>query len=113
MAIKHLKKEEDGERLWRVLHGKQKEHELLKGDRIRVGSSEFDVYSLSKEYKLVSKTKIGDYKPEGYTCRYCMEGESSESDPLISICKCSGSVKYLHLSCLREWLMSNCQKDEQ
>ena len=34
-------------------------------------------------------------------CRLCYQTESSISDPLISPCKCSGSMKYIHLSCLK------------
>jgi hypothetical protein len=37
------------------------------------------------------------------TCRICLEpGEFS--NPLICPCKCSGSVRYIHLQCLRTWL---------
>ena len=37
------------------------------------------------------------------TCRICLEpGENN--NPLICPCKCTGSVKYIHLLCLRTWL---------
>ena len=35
-------------------------------------------------------------------CRFCFEPATPES-PLISPCSCGGSVKFLHLSCLRKW----------
>jgi hypothetical protein len=37
-------------------------------------------------------------------CRICL-GDESE-DTLLSVCKCTGSVKYIHLTCLRKWLNS-------
>lgn len=38
-------------------------------------------------------------------CRICFDGERNE-EPLISPCKCSGSVKFIHESCLNSWLLS-------
>lgn len=37
-------------------------------------------------------------------CRICL-GDSCE-DILVSVCKCLGSVKFIHLNCLRRWLIS-------
>jgi hypothetical protein len=34
-------------------------------------------------------------------CRLCYQSESSFTDPLISPCNCCGSMKYIHLSCLK------------
>ena len=34
-------------------------------------------------------------------CRLCYLSESTIEDPLISPCNCSGSMKYIHLSCLK------------
>ena len=34
-------------------------------------------------------------------CRLCYQSESTISDPLISPCNCSGTMKYIHLSCLK------------
>ncbi|OKL61484.1 hypothetical protein UA08_03637 [Talaromyces atroroseus] len=42
------------------------------------------------------------------TCRIC-RGEGSEEDQLFYPCKCSGSIKFVHQSCLMEWL-SHSQK---
>lgn len=36
-------------------------------------------------------------------CRYCFE----ESYELCSICSCSGTIKYVHKSCLLRWLKNN------
>lgn len=50
--------------------------------------------------------------PSEATCRICLQNDSSEvndENQLISPCSCSGSVKYVHLACLKFWL-KNQQK---
>lgn len=42
---------------------------------------------------------------EDHFCRICMECDSKDN-PLITPCKCSGSVKYIHEECLKTWLIS-------
>ncbi|TNV74236.1 hypothetical protein FGO68_gene11599 [Halteria grandinella] len=40
-------------------------------------------------------------------CRICLsEEEDAKLNPLFSPCKCSGTMKYIHLQCLQEWLNS-------
>lgn len=38
-------------------------------------------------------------------CRICFDGPTS-SMPLISPCRCAGSVKFVHEECLKTWLIS-------
>lgn len=40
------------------------------------------------------------------TCRICMEPEDQEN-PLLSPCKCSGTIRYIHEECLKTWLVSH------
>lgn len=40
---------------------------------------------------------------ESPVCYMCFDEESSESNPLITPCKCSGDTKYVHVDCLRKW----------
>lgn len=44
------------------------------------------------------------------TCRICLGDEHDDINPLINPCKCSGTMKYLHLSCLRQLIDSKIQK---
>jgi E3 ubiquitin-protein ligase DOA10 len=37
-------------------------------------------------------------------CRICFSELLTDDNPLISPCRCSGSLKYIHLDCLRTWL---------
>lgn len=40
---------------------------------------------------------------DGLICRICLSEEEPENI-LISPCNCTGSMKHIHLECLREWL---------
>jgi hypothetical protein len=41
-------------------------------------------------------------------CRICLseEDEDALNNPLFSPCKCAGTMKYIHLNCLQDWLNS-------
>ena len=50
--------------------------------------------------------KAVERKPDSNpdACRICFEHRQKEKNPLISICNCTGSVKFIHLNCLKQWL---------
>eukprot|EP01054_Gregarina_sp_Poly1_P002139 Gregarina_sp_Poly_1__2138@NODE_1567_length_3829_cov_208_686603_g1034_i0_p1_GENE_NODE_1567_length_3829_cov_208_686603_g1034_i0NODE_1567_length_3829_cov_208_686603_g1034_i0_p1_ORF_typecomplete_len480_score53_11RINGv/PF12906_7/9_3e16DUF587/PF04532_12/0_039FANCL_C/PF11793_8/0_1FANCL_C/PF11793_8/2_7e03zfRING_2/PF13639_6/1e04zfRING_2/PF13639_6/0_83zfRING_2/PF13639_6/3_4e03_NODE_1567_length_3829_cov_208_686603_g1034_i022773716 len=51
----------------------------------------------------------------GPVCRICLcEEEDAKEDPLVSPCKCKGSMKWIHLKCLRTWMEGrlNIKTDE-
>jgi hypothetical protein len=41
-------------------------------------------------------------------CRICLSEDTGDLNPLISPCKCAGTMKMIHIDCLREWLNSKC-----
>ena len=45
--------------------------------------------------KLEKKNKV---------CRICYMEEGGEENPLVQPCTCTGSMKYIHLSCLKQWI---------
>ena len=48
------------------------------------------------------------------TCRICFLSSSNESNPLISPCKCSGSMKFIHYMCLKKCIETKIiKKTEQ
>ena len=47
---------------------------------------------------------IKNIKKKKIICRICYTEEEDEENPLIQPCKCSGSMKYLHLNCLKHWI---------
>ena len=42
-------------------------------------------------------------------CRLCYQEESTILDPLLCPCKCKGSMKYIHFSCLKKSIMQKIQ----
>ena len=42
-----------------------------------------------------------------------MDESSSQENPLISPCKCTGTMMYIHLNCLQEWLKSKLTIKQQ
>jgi uncharacterized membrane protein (DUF373 family) len=47
----------------------------------------------------------------GNSCRICFGTDVIEGNPLISPCRCRGTMKYVHLECLQQWrLMSGRNK---
>jgi hypothetical protein len=36
-------------------------------------------------------------------CRICLCEDNEMTNPLINPCKCSGTMKYIHLQCLKQW----------
>lgn len=51
----------------------------------------------------MSRQTPGNSTGGGEVCRFCFDGESAEAGNLVTPCKCSGSLKYVHLSCLQRW----------
>lgn len=43
------------------------------------------------------------------TCRVCLDTMGENDNPVVSPCQCAGSMKYIHIKCLQEWLRSRLQ----
>jgi RING-variant domain len=43
---------------------------------------------------------------EKRVCRFCLSDTILTENPLLNICKCDGSLKYVHLLCIQSWLTS-------
>ena len=46
-------------------------------------------------------------KESGMVCRICLEEEDPNDhgrNPFICPCSCTGSMKFIHVKCVREWL---------
>ena len=43
------------------------------------------------------------------TCRICLGDDPEIGNPFVSPCKCSGTMKFLHIKCLQIWLSSRLQ----
>ena len=53
-------------------------------------------------------------KKKNKTCRICyIQEDDEENNPLVQPCNCDGSLKYIHLQCLSQWIQTHsCEKLE-
>ena len=68
-----------------------------------------DFFSKNHEEKIEELEANEENAQEGQekpTCRICLSDVQTPEDPLISPCKCAGTMKFIHLGCLKEWLRS-------
>ena len=60
-----------------------------------------------KKYEDESKNNKSEFPQK--LCRICYQEDDEEKNPLIQPCLCSGSLKYIHLNCLKQWIGTrNC-----
>ena len=68
----------------------------------------------SKGIKQISLTKnlLNKIEKKNKICRICyLEEDDPENNPLLQPCLCSGSLKYIHLTCLKHWISTrSCEK---
>lgn len=63
----------------------------------------------NQKQKLLLKLQLAErakLATDDKVCRICLGEENESTDPLISPCKCAGTMSHIHLECLREWLNS-------
>lgn len=116
-----VKPDQLAEQLWQVVppvrSPKQTDgYQLAEGDVLRLGRISFTVKQVSPtgqdhpSYPANSPKDITAQPPtpgpEKLPCRICLSDQQTPEDPLISPCKCAGTMKFIHLKCLREWLQS-------
>ncbi|CAJ0574071.1 unnamed protein product, partial [Mesorhabditis spiculigera] len=67
----------------------------------RLGTSKF---SLASAHSAATSTS------SQFLCRICHISKQSAKDPLVSPCRCSGSMLYVHKACLVHWLELSTRK---
>lgn len=108
------------EKVWRVIQkpeNKSEGHKIDKGDLIKIGKVLLNIKDVgvnnceggSKavwKYFKDSEEIVLQHEDNGEdnVCRICLSGKNTEVNPLISPCKCSGTMKKVHLNCLKEWI---------
>ena len=96
-------------------------YNLKEGDILKIGRIAIRIRAINfkknNENKITDKNikviqvdkKIEKTKEDKETksCRICYIEEESEDNPLLQPCTCSGSMKYIHLKCLKQWLSTS------
>ena len=71
----------------------KEDHETISVNNKLIASSNINQSS-------ARNTELNNLNNKPY-CRLCYQSESTILDPLISPCNCSGTMKYIHLTCLK------------
>jgi hypothetical protein len=59
--------------------------------------------TISKDCQFAKKETQKGFLP---VCRICLMDENENDNPLINPCNCIGSVRFIHLLCIKQWLKS-------
>jgi len=77
----------------------------------KLGDKKLSQKNLSIDENSVISENNNENKDEK-TCRICYSGEEDVvENPLIEPCKCSGSVRYIHLACSKAWINEQLTQD--
>ncbi|CAD8078261.1 unnamed protein product [Paramecium primaurelia] len=93
-------------KIWKVIH----ENGILlqEGDVIKLGRVKFTIRQIALEIKAQEQRfeyeSSQSIESDQIMCRICCSSQKSSNNPLLNPCKCSGSIKYIHLECLKTWL---------
>ncbi|XP_043554847.1 uncharacterized protein march1 isoform X2 [Chiloscyllium plagiosum] len=49
---------------------------------------------------------LDDYRDDGEVCRIC-HCEGDDDSPLITPCRCTGTLRFVHQACLHQWIKSS------
>ena len=89
----------------------------IKNDKNKNKNNEIAISKLEPQEKLLNINVIKNKKKresifskvekKNLLCRICYMEEESPKNPLIQACTCDGSLKYVHLACLRQWISTH------
>ena len=79
-------------------------------EKVQILSLQNNINNANKKNKNKSKFEFNDkIKIKEKACRICYgEEDDPKENPIVQPCHCSGSCKYIHLNCLKHWLMTKC-----
>jgi hypothetical protein len=103
VSEKSLKIESTSEPLWKVVRFQKDQVHLLKtGDVLKFGRVKFlvkDLQTCSDVSCLFDKHVEVDF--QGNSCKICLSDAVEEDNPLVSPCNCAGTMKFIHVQCLK------------
>lgn len=71
------------------------------------------VFNLICDYKYIfnKSRKSIEVNPD-VMCKICLSNQEEEGNPMINLCKCSGSISCVHYTCLKTWMQHKLQIKE-
>eukprot|EP00922_Rhytidocystis_sp_ex-Travisia-forbesii_P017424 GHVS01025987.1.p1 GENE.GHVS01025987.1~~GHVS01025987.1.p1 ORF type:complete len:622 (-),score=130.91 GHVS01025987.1:474-2339(-) len=102
-------------KLWTIVKElPEKNYSLQENDVIKLGRFKLRVKQLVRAGDVVPEVKLDDCDTPITAasseemilmqCRICLLEGNQEDDPLICPCQCRGSIKFVHVECLRHWV---------
>ena len=107
---------EKDEKIGEKKNSKEKEDDNKKMTRLETTEGKLTInhHNKDKEKKMKKKTQkdiFSKLEKMKRVCRICYLEEDEEDNPLVQPCICTGSVKFIHLTCLRKWVSTrSCVK---
>ena len=111
------------EQMWLVVNKiPENIYQVCQGDILKFGRSilrvlEINLNPVSENFKLENllheqNSVLGDRESKNsiFSCRICLSELWTEENPLLSPCKCNGTVKCIHLQCLQQLISSKATK---
>lgn len=97
--------------LWLVIRNSRSSqipnsYTLLEGTIIKLGRLQFRVKSIKTKEETFEETIAEVSTEKDATCRICLSESLHENNPLISVCKCAGTMGFIHIECLQQWISS-------
>ncbi|KAF4659740.1 hypothetical protein FOL47_007466 [Perkinsus chesapeaki] len=69
-----------------------------------VSQDEIELSGKNSGSSVVVAVGGGTEESKKLVCKICLMEGAEDDDPMIAPCNCSGSIRYVHLSCLRRWI---------
>lgn len=74
----------------------------------------FSILSLKQGKSLLINSEKSDVNMDGILCKVCLTNNEEEDNPLVKLCKCSGSMELIHFNCVKMWMNTKLsQKDNE
>jgi len=71
-----------------------------------------DIDDVGEEEEVEIECGIAD-DSQSIQCKICWCDDQTIENPLLSSCKCDGSVRYIHYNCLKHWLKQKMTLKEE
>lgn len=91
------------------------------GNIVKLGRVEYrvvEIGGLKKSEKNKMENFLGEFNGIHYAtdkiegnCKFCLCDDNTDTNFLISPCKCKGSCEGVHILCLKQWIDSKVKKE--
>lgn len=85
---------------------------VSKGDIIRIGEKILRIRKIKDHHEYFYQKKLSKFQEIQGLCRICFSEDNLKENPLLNICKCIGSVRYVHKNCLQEWIKTKLKSKQ-